>query len=439
MSDDEYSDAELTADVGKELELARQTAPRWLAPHFVWAVRDELTLKLCGEDTPSCEELDNGGLRVTTTVDLDLQKIAEKWVKGATIVPHRGATAGGCRQGARLRSLRALDAQPRGQERSQRRARRARLRDRRARRLRRLGRVLRDAEPPRVPAPVRRRRAGLPPAGFGVQAVQLRRRHRRRDHDRGRHVHGRRHGLRRRLHPERRGQPRARSRAAAQRAPVLAEHPVRQGDGPQHAGARVRAGQGLRHDLPERDDRCRPGPRPGRGRDPAGRPRVRLRHARQRRPADPTDDDPGGQGPRRRRTSCEPYTPPEGHAGGQPAGGLDRHRHPGRQHQPPRQPVLGRVRHRGTGRRPPAGDAEDRARTTTPRTSTRTATSPRRPRRVGRTARMPCPSGHGTATATTPPSAKSSRSTSRRSSGRDSCRRPAPSGRSRASSVRRKA
>src|SRR3990170_911541 len=76
MSGDEYSDAELTADVGKELEVARQTAPRWRAPHFVWAVRDELTLKLCGEDTPSCELLDNGGLRVTTTVDLDLQAIA---------------------------------------------------------------------------------------------------------------------------------------------------------------------------------------------------------------------------------------------------------------------------------------------------------------------------------------------------------------------------
>ncbi len=90
MSKDQYSDAELTADVGKEVELARQTTPRWTAPHFVWAVRDELTLKLCGEDA-SCEQLDNGGLRVITTVDLELQKIAEKWVKGATIVPHRGS------------------------------------------------------------------------------------------------------------------------------------------------------------------------------------------------------------------------------------------------------------------------------------------------------------------------------------------------------------
>ncbi len=91
MSKDEYSDAELTADIGKELELAPQTTPRWRAPHFVWAVRDELTLKLCGEDAPSCELLDNGGLRVTTTVDLDLQRIAEKWVKGSTIVPRRGS------------------------------------------------------------------------------------------------------------------------------------------------------------------------------------------------------------------------------------------------------------------------------------------------------------------------------------------------------------
>ena len=47
-------------------------------------------------------QLDDGGLRViTTTLDLELQKIAEKWVKGATIVPApRGQPTGGCRQGA---------------------------------------------------------------------------------------------------------------------------------------------------------------------------------------------------------------------------------------------------------------------------------------------------------------------------------------------------
>jgi len=89
MSGDEYSDADLTADIGTDVEVIRQAAPRWRAPHFVWAVRDELTLKVCGEDNPTCEQLENGGMRVTTTVDLDVQTIAERWVKVATIVPHR--------------------------------------------------------------------------------------------------------------------------------------------------------------------------------------------------------------------------------------------------------------------------------------------------------------------------------------------------------------
>ena len=51
---------------------------------------------------------------------------------------------------------------------------------------------------------------------------------------------------------------------------------------PEHV---VRAGQGLRHDVPERHDGRRPGAGTGRGRDPPARPRVRLRDARQRRRA----------------------------------------------------------------------------------------------------------------------------------------------------------
>jgi len=89
MSKDEFSPADFEAEEGKELELARQATPRWLAPHFVWAVRDELALRLCGTGTSTCEQLDAGGMRVTTTLDLRLQKIAEKWIKVATIVPHR--------------------------------------------------------------------------------------------------------------------------------------------------------------------------------------------------------------------------------------------------------------------------------------------------------------------------------------------------------------
>ena len=88
MSGDAYSAADFRAAARDEVLLATQTVPRWIAPHFVWAVLDELAVKLCGEGTASCDELAQGGLRVTTTLDLKLQKIAEKWVKAAVIVPH---------------------------------------------------------------------------------------------------------------------------------------------------------------------------------------------------------------------------------------------------------------------------------------------------------------------------------------------------------------
>jgi membrane peptidoglycan carboxypeptidase len=84
------SAADLEAEKGQPLELARQTAPRWVAPHFVWAVQAELARKLCGPDVPTCDELAQGGLRVTTTLDTRLQTIAENWVKAAALAPHVG-------------------------------------------------------------------------------------------------------------------------------------------------------------------------------------------------------------------------------------------------------------------------------------------------------------------------------------------------------------
>ena len=45
--------------------------------------------KLCGPDADDLRrQLERGGLRVTTTLDASLQKIAEKWVQAAAIVPH---------------------------------------------------------------------------------------------------------------------------------------------------------------------------------------------------------------------------------------------------------------------------------------------------------------------------------------------------------------
>ena len=241
--------------------LASQATPQWIAPHFVWAVRDELTdeavrARMPRRATPSRQ----GGLRVTTTLDVPLQKIAEKWVKAAAIVPHaKDPLAEAKKLG--FKSLPAWMAQPEEQGRPQRRARRRRLPDRRARGLRRQRELLLELDQQEVPAPVRRRRQGLSPAGLGVQAVQLRHRHRRQDHDGRLDAHGQRDRLRRRLHAERRGQPRARAGPRPHRPPVLAEHPVGQGHAGQLADARVRDGEGLRDDVPDRQDQGRPRPR----------------------------------------------------------------------------------------------------------------------------------------------------------------------------------
>ncbi len=88
LSKDEFSPDELRAAQTEPVLVAKQTTPRWVAPHFVWAVQKELSTKLCGEVDGSCQALEAGGLRITTTLDARLQAIAEKWVKAAAVVPN---------------------------------------------------------------------------------------------------------------------------------------------------------------------------------------------------------------------------------------------------------------------------------------------------------------------------------------------------------------
>ena len=88
MSGTLYSSSEFTAAKNEQVTLTSQANANWIAPHFVWAVRDELTNRLCGPGTPTCKQLEVGGLRVTTTLDVGLQQIAEKWVRAAAVVPH---------------------------------------------------------------------------------------------------------------------------------------------------------------------------------------------------------------------------------------------------------------------------------------------------------------------------------------------------------------
>ncbi|MHB8893377.1 MAG: transglycosylase domain-containing protein, partial [Candidatus Limnocylindrales bacterium] len=88
LTDGTYSAADFQAAMEEPVVLAPQVTSTWKAPHFVWQVRRELTTRLCGADAETCPILERGGLDITTTLDMRLQGIAEKWVKAATIVPH---------------------------------------------------------------------------------------------------------------------------------------------------------------------------------------------------------------------------------------------------------------------------------------------------------------------------------------------------------------
>jgi membrane peptidoglycan carboxypeptidase len=77
-------------DAQKEpVVLTERALPSWRAPHFVWMVRDQLKDALCGTDAETCPRLEEGGLRITTTLDWNLQKITERWVQAGTLLPHR--------------------------------------------------------------------------------------------------------------------------------------------------------------------------------------------------------------------------------------------------------------------------------------------------------------------------------------------------------------
>ena len=83
-----YTAADYAAAKAEAVILAPQASPAWVGYHFVWQVRRELTDQLCGQGVDTCPILERGGLNITTTLDLRLQRIAEKWVKAAAIVPH---------------------------------------------------------------------------------------------------------------------------------------------------------------------------------------------------------------------------------------------------------------------------------------------------------------------------------------------------------------
>jgi membrane peptidoglycan carboxypeptidase len=88
LSGDRHTAAEYEAAKGETAVIKEQVAANWRAAHFVWQVRDALAQILCPDTPEDCTEVDTGGYRVTTTLDWDMQKIAEKYVYAAARATH---------------------------------------------------------------------------------------------------------------------------------------------------------------------------------------------------------------------------------------------------------------------------------------------------------------------------------------------------------------
>ncbi|HEX3427460.1 MAG TPA: transglycosylase domain-containing protein [Candidatus Limnocylindrales bacterium] len=77
----------------EQVVLAPQVGANWLAPHFVWQVRNELGSILC-PDVPvdNCDQIATGGYRVTTTLNWTMQAKTEKWLYAAARAPNLSNT-----------------------------------------------------------------------------------------------------------------------------------------------------------------------------------------------------------------------------------------------------------------------------------------------------------------------------------------------------------
>ena len=74
--------------------LSPRVGVQWKAPQFVWQVRQDLATILCpGQAVDTCNKIDTGGFRVTTTLDWTMQATTEKWVYVAARAPNLKNTA----------------------------------------------------------------------------------------------------------------------------------------------------------------------------------------------------------------------------------------------------------------------------------------------------------------------------------------------------------
>ncbi len=89
LSGTKHTVDEYEAAKSEPVVLAPQLGVHWLAPHFVWQVRQQLGGILC-PDLPvdDCVDIDTGGYQVTTTLDWTMQSTTEKWLYAAARVPN---------------------------------------------------------------------------------------------------------------------------------------------------------------------------------------------------------------------------------------------------------------------------------------------------------------------------------------------------------------
>ncbi len=383
--------------------------------------------------------------KIITTLDWQLQQIAEKWVKAAAILPHVEGPHG-VRQADR--ACPTSRGWPNLRTRTSTTAPWSPSTTRPASSSPTSAAPTTTRPTPRqaVPAPVRRARRRLAAGRVGLQAVQLRDRHQRRDDD-GRHdVHGRHHELRHEASLHARPTPTTSSAGpcgCARRSQFSLNIPAVKAlsyNGVDHV---VPHGQAVRHGLQIRTGPGRPVADPGHAGGPPGRSRDRptATLANQGHYIGHTTilriEGPARQGRRLARTR----RPPARRSSSQQAAYIITDILAGNT-DPEHQPLLGRVQaHR---------DSDGTRRPATLKTGTNNDASdlnaygfiaPPDDGRAGTPASTRSPWGPGTATATTPGQhpqepARSPRR-HRRSSGRASWRRRPGPGRSTSSPSRR--
>ena len=86
-----YTDAAIIAAESDPVVLNPAQQPEMIAPQFDLMVRQQLADLLCGPGTdPSdCPKVDTGGYKVITTLDVNMQDSAEKWLKAYVFGPNQ--------------------------------------------------------------------------------------------------------------------------------------------------------------------------------------------------------------------------------------------------------------------------------------------------------------------------------------------------------------